>query len=307
MDEFLMIRASILLLAFVLAYQGFASAQSIDSKDVWPIPLNITQGSGAEISYFHKKNENGQISSANISAELEVESTLDDGFIATWKTNSIAIGDLLIDEKSPQAASFYLGVPFQFVANFDGEPVRILKKEELLSGMLENPVFEVYDQSTMQRVIEIFSSMSESGLATTFIKIPHYMSVCQATSLPLSEKVETRGETASRFGESSLIGVTSYELTSVDETLGLAQIEYQFGYDPESVKEAVMDMFKRLFPDKIPTQEEIEQTSIIHSTQAECSVDLATGWVREMHLTSIVEAGGEFKSEEFQISVSWTK
>lgn len=296
-----------MLFVFTSVFLGSASPQSDESGEVWPLPLIIAPESTADVSYLHTKNKNGEVTSANAVAELSVHNEHDDGFIATWKMKSIAVGDVLIDEKNPQAASLYIGIPFKFVASFDGEPVRIFDKERLLSGLSKNPVFENNEEDTVQAVVELFQSMSDEGLASTFVKVPYFMSICQATSLPPSQKVESRGEVASPFGEGSLVGFTSYELTTIDDEIGVARIEYKSGYDPDSMKELVTDVFQRLAPDKMPTQEEIDQVSIIQTTQAICDIDLETGWVSEMNLTNLVEADGEFQSEEFQISVSWTE
>lgn len=298
-------RALIVLLVFTSVFLGSASPQSDEHEDDWSLPLSIVPESSADVSYIHTKNKNGETTSANAVAELSVHAERDDGFIATWKMKSIAVGDVLIDEENPQAASLYIGIPFKFVASFDGEPVRIFDKDRLLSGLLNNPIFEDSEEDTVQAVVELFQSMSDEGIASTFVKVPYFMSICQATSLPPAQKVESRGEVASPFGEGSLVGFTSYELTTIDDAIGVARIEYKSGYDPDSMKELVVDVFQRLAPDKVPTQEEIDQLSIVQSTQAICDIDLETGWVREMNLTNLVEANGEFQSEEFQISVSW--
>lgn len=298
-----------LLLACVLGVTvaGSASAQLNNDNEAWPIPLMVTPGSMAQVSYTQEKNKNGEIAIANATAELSVQNELDTGFVATWKMKSLAVGDLLIDESTPQAASFYIGIPFQFEAAIDGEPVRIYDKEQLLNGLTESPIFEDYDDATLKNAVELFNSMTDEALAATFVKVPYYLSICQATSLPIAHKVETQGEVASPFGNGSLLGFTSYELTSVDDRQGIAQIEYHSGFDPESMKAMVVEMFQNLAPDKTPTEEEITQTSIIQSTSAECVVDLKAGWVTEMLLENVVEAGGEFQSEKYSISVSWVE
>lgn len=280
-------------------------AQSGDEDSVRPIPLMVVGGTAANISYTHEKNTNGTVVTADATAELLVQSTSENGFVATWKMKSISVGDLFVDETKPEAASLFIGIPFQYAAGSDGEPTRIYNREKLLNGLSENPVFEQYEPAALEAAIDLFNSMTNEALAATFIKVPYYMSICQATSLPLSQEVETRGEVASPFGEGSLFGITSYELTSVDEDLGLAQIEYETGYDPESMKALVVEMFEKVAPDKKPTPEEIEETSIIQSARAECDVDLKTGWVTEMSFGSIVEAGEEFRSEDYSVSVSW--
>ena len=300
-------RAVIMVFVLTSVFLGSASPQSNEGMEVLPLPLIIAPESVADVSYVHTKNKHGEVTSANVLAELSVHAERDDGFIATWMTKSIAVGDVLIDEKNPQAANLYIGIPFKFVASFDGEPVRIFDRKHLLGGLLSNPVFADTEEDIVQAVVELFQSMSDEGLASTFVKVPYYMSICQSTSLPQSQKVESRGEVASPFGEGSLVGFTSYELTTIDDELGVARIEYQSGYDPESMTELVIDVFQRLAPDKMPTQEEIDQLSITQSTQAICDIDVETGWVSEMKLTNLVGADGEFQSEEFQISVSWTE
>jgi len=298
---------------FVFCISGCTQAKDIDvvddinSEEPVPIPLIFTPNSFAEISYTHEKLKNGKGNKAKITAFLNIEKELEDGFLANWTTKSVEIGDVLITEDSPQASSLFIGVPFSFLAGADGQPMKIHDKENLIAGLSKSPAFKDIDSDVMKSTIGLFESMDEETLAHIMIKVPSFMSVCQETEFIIGQPLESEVEAPSPFGEGILISDISYELTLADNKSGIAEIKYRSGFNAESLKQLTLDLFKKIAPDKTPSEEEMETLEIDRQDSADCSVDMSTGWVSKMNYSTFVKSEGETQQEVFDISVNWVE
>ena len=237
--------------------------------------------------------------------DINIEKELEGGFLANWTTKSVQVGKTLITENSPQASSLFIGVPFSFLVGSDGQPIKIHEKESLIAGLSKSPAFKDVDQDIMKRTMSLFESMDEETLAHVMIKVPSFMSVCQETEFIIGQPMETEVEAPSPFGEGVLISDISYELTSVDNKNGIAEIEYRSGFNADSLKQLTLGMFKKVAPEKTPSSEELDEIEIDRQDKADCSVDMLSGWVSKMNYSTLVKGDGDTQQEIFDISVKW--
>lgn len=283
---------------------GCANAQDSYDEAV-SIPLIIKSNSIAKIDYSHAKTKDGKTNTGNISGILKVIEKTEDGFKGSWTTQSVKVPGMTITEKSPQAASMLIGIPFSFIGISDGQPLRIDDKEKLLSKLSDSSVFENTEPEVLASVIALFEGMDEETLAHVMIKIPSYMSVCQNSEFHIGEPLKQQVEAPNPFGEGVLISDISYELKSIDRKKNIGIIEYKSGFNSESLKNLTLELFKKIAPEKTPSSEEMEALEIDRQDYAKCSVNLSTGWVQDMTYHTIVKGDGETQEEFFDISIKW--
>jgi len=306
MRNLLNITAGILLCSFFLVgiLSNYSQAQEITNEPV-NIPLRALPSSKAEITYTHEKLKNGRGNKAKITASFEIRNTGEDGFVASWTTKSVQLGDLLIDETSPQAGSMFIGVPIYFLAGTDGGPIKLQDKEKLIAQLPNSAAFVKADTQIVDQVISFFESMDEETLAQVLFKVPSFMSICQETNFIVDEANNFLVESPSPFGEGVLVANVSYKLTSLDIENNIAKLEYRSQFDAESVKQLAIQSLEKLAPDMPPSQKDIDELVIDRLDSADCMVDMSTGWVTKMTYSILVKSSDIVQKETYEIFVNW--
>ena len=291
--------ASLLLSWFVIAH-----ANAEEDAPV-PLLLKARPDSTANIQYTHLKSKNGSSNEGEIDATLHIERLVEDGFIAQWTTNSVSVGGFIIDNDSPQAATFLIGIPFSFVANKDGTPIRIHNRDALLASLRESEAFSKIDPADAKQTIDFFAGLPEDSLAQIFIKVPTFMAFCQGTSLTVGESFGQQVESPNPMGDGTILSDAVYMLHSVDHKRKEAKIEYSFSFNPESLREITLQAAKKLAPKEEFSAEELSGLAISRRDSANCILDIDTGWVKNMQYSKTIVAGSESQIEKFDISIKW--
>lgn len=282
----------------------FASSGIVCGQDSVDLPLVVHSGDRLLIEYSHERNNNGQATTGSIVAEIAIGDVGDDSFRATWTTNSVDVGGVRIDTSSPQASAFLLGVPIAYIADYDGTPLRIEDKNQLLDTLLEMPLFSSGNPEVAASVRSLFDSMSEEALAQSFLKVPTYMALCQGTSLSPGERNEATVQVPSPFGGAPVDAVVSYLLKTFDAQRAKAHIEYRLTLDPAGAKRLVAELLDQVAsPDK-PSQAEIAGLSIERNDSVSCEVSAENGWAESVRFVTENKVLDQFKSETFLVSVS---
>ncbi len=285
--------------ALLIASSGTASGQ-----DPVDLPLVVQPGERLLIEYSHERNNNGQARSANIVGEIAIGDIGDDSFRATWTTKSVDVGGVRVDTSTPQASTFLLGVPIEYVADYDGTPLRIVDRNRLLDTLLKLPVFNSGNAEAAASMRSFFDSMSEEAMAQSFLKVPSYMALCQGTSLAIGERNEVSVQVPSPLGGAPVDAVVSYLLETFDVQHAKAHIEYRLVLDPASAKKLVSDFVERLASSNKSLHSEIAGLSIERNDSASCEVNAESGWTESVRFTTEIKTLDRFNSETFLVSVS---
>ena len=290
---------------FIFSFLSGCSQAQENNLEPVRIPLSDLTNSKAEVTYTHKKLKNGQGTTGEIKALLEIKAKSDEGFIASWTSKSVQVNGVLIDESTPQAGSILLGVPLDFLMGADGRPIKLLDSAKLFEALLNSAAFSNSDAKTIEQVINFYKSMGEDTIANVFFKVPSFMSVCQDTNLVVGETNNFPTEQPSPFGQGVLLGNVSYELTSLDTKNNTAYIEYRTEFDKESMTQLAVQSIKKLAPDFPIEQKDIDEKVVERNDSADCKVDISTGWVREIKYSTLINVSGETDEEIFDISLNW--
>ncbi|MDJ0909304.1 MAG: hypothetical protein QNI99_08915 [Woeseiaceae bacterium] len=290
--------------AIVCAIVLAASSSAASAQDAQDLPLRVKSGDRLAIEYSHERHENGQAKTGNIVAEILIGDVSDDGFAATWTTQSVEVDGYLIDANSPEAADILLGVPIKYVASLDGAPIRISDRDRLLETMLNGPLFAQQPEEATESLRALMNSMSDDSLAALFLQVPTYMSLCQGMRLIPGEPFEYTAEVQSPVGGEPADAVVSYMLETFDRQSGQAHIEYRSELDPEGAKQMVLTLLEQIDTGFEPDQSEIDAVTIERKDTASCDIDIESGWVESMTVQSVRKVAGQFRSETFVISTS---
>ena len=291
-------RIQIVVASMLLLSTSIARAQ--DNTD---LPLYVNTGDKLLIAYSHDRNRNGESVVANVSAEVEIGQIFEETFLASWTTHSMEIGGFVIDDSNPQAGEVLLGVPVEFLASADGTPLRISDKDELLETVFNSSFFKSQDAEGLARVETLFNSMTEDVLAQIFLKIPTYMAICQGTSLPLGEENSYQVEVPSPIGGEPADSVVTYELQDVNDSSGLAHIEYRMTLEPESARRMTVALLQQMGVGDDTTEQEFAGLMIERNDSASCGVNVESGWVEAVTFVTETKIADQFRSETFEISI----
>ncbi len=281
-----------------------SSSGIVCGQDSIDLPLVVHSGDRLLIEYSYERNDNGRAVKGDIVAEIAIGDVGDDSFRATWTTNSADVGGVRIDTSSPEASALLLGVPIKYIADYDGTPVRIEDKNQLLDTLLETPLFSSGNAEAVASMRSLFDSMSEEALAQLFLKVPSYMALCQGTSLSLGERNEATVQIPSPLGGVLVDAVVSYSLNIFDAQRGKAHIEYRLMLDPASAKEIVAELLDQIDSPNKPPQSAIAGASIERNDSASCEVSTENGWAESVRFITKIKTLDHFRSETFLVSVS---
>lgn len=279
-----------------------ALALPVIAQESFDFPVEVSAGDQFFVEYVHRKNRDGQETSGRITGVINVEEVRGDEFMASWTTRSVTVGDYVIDSNTPQAGDHMLGVPVRYAAGSDGEPLRIIDKEQLLERILSIPYFESQPQDATASVMALLNSMSEEALADALLKAPAIMSMCQGTNLQPGVRNRSRMQFPSPFGGSALDANVSYLLRKVDPDTGVAKIEVRIKLDPESATRATKELMER-FSAGSDSEPEMQDIMVEKEDSANCDVSTETGWTTTVIYITEMEVAGTYASEIYEIWV----
>lgn len=270
-------------------------------------PLKDLSNNKAEVTYTHQKARYGKTRTIyKTTAILEIKSKNDEGFIASWTNKSTRIGDVLIDVNSPKASDALIGVPIEFtMMRQDGSPIKLLDKDKFFELLINTPAYAGEEAEKVESKINFLKSMDDQWIVNTFLKVPSFMSVCQGESFKESEINNYPVEYPNPFGEGVILGNTSIELTSLDIDNNIAHIETLTKVDTDSLKQ-VIKPFVENHANGDRLKEALGQFTD-RKDGTNCEIDLSTGWVRRVKVSTLISAYGESVEDIYDISLNWMK
>ncbi len=236
--------------------------------------------------------------------ESRIQATLQVGgagapYNATWTTNSVEADGIVVNGRTPGAASLLIGVPVALTLDDSGTPMAISDWDGLRQRIFQ-AVREMTPEDertgewlrTTQATERMFSSRSPATAAQQFFPAITIMSLCQHKGLAIGEPLRSETQTANVLGGPPIQTSVAFELQSVDRQAGTANIIFTSSLDPASAMSSMRETMERVLRetgrDRAEVMAEFEGVTLDHSTRAECVVDLQTGVTRTVtHNVSI--------------------
>lgn len=286
----------------IAVFLFFVFSAGATMGQVVTIPLYAEQGDSLDISYTLERVKNGQSNIGEIKAKISIISTSDESFVASWTTQSVTANGRQIDALSPQAASILIGVPIEYLAAWDGSPIQVKDKSQILESLL-NLGLMVSD--TSDRLMRFYNSMSDDAFAQVLLKVPNIMSVCQYMELPLGEPALYEGQSANPFAGEPFRNDISYLLEDVDEAKQEARIIYKSSFNAEDSMQAAKAAIKQLASDATSMEKEIDTLEIARNDTVDCIIDMQSGWIKSMTSESEMTGSGEKQLEKYSLTVDY--
>jgi len=269
------------------------------------LPLQLKQSSKAEIEYRLVKEKNGTSREARIIGALEILLLTNDGFKASWTTESVEVGGVVYGRSSRLAASLLLGIPIRFIGNKDGLPINLYDRELLIKSITKNEVFSKLDAAAVKKTVNFLVGLTDEVAAQLFLKVPSYISICQGTNLEEGVLQESREQLPNPLGNAAIDSDVTYKLSAMDNESNTATIEYRSRFNPESLKTTVEHMMAKLASDVKKSTKEIDAFVLSRRDTADCIVDTNTGSVKTMTYSTEIKVAEKSQSERYEISVQW--
>ncbi len=292
--------------ALTVLFPLIAVAQTANN-DLVKIPLNAVPGSRAQVVYTAVKTQGGKENIGKLTASLEVKSIIDNGYIMAWTTDIVEIAGEKYDKTSSLAGSLLLGVPFVFTTDWDGAPVRVHDIQKTLEDLRNNEILAQFDPKIVNAVIEYMKNTPDDALAKQFFEVPTVMSLCQNTELKLGEEETWEGSVPfpvpNQKGE--LKTVETFRLVSVDKARQQARIRYTRKFDKDDLNEFIAKYVTELFGEIAKKPIDMDGKTIENTTQANCVVNMGTGWVETMQYELRLNDGKKIGVNMYDIKVTW--
>lgn len=237
-------------------------------------------------------------------------------YSATWTTNSVEADGVIVNDRTPGAASFLIGVPIALTLDESGAPLVISDWDGLRQRIFQavremTPEGERTDEwlRATQATERMFNSMNPTTAAQQLLPDISIISLCQHTGLTIGEPLRSETQTANVLGGPPIQTSVSFELRSVDRQAGTANIEFTSSLDPASVTASMRETMERVLRetgrDRAEVMAEFEGVTLRHNTRADCVVDLQTGVTRSVtHNVSISMGAAGTRSDRRVITVT---
>ena len=263
----------------------FASVQ----QATFPLMLDIRTGLSAEVEYRRLLVDNGELTNTFRHAHVEFLNMVEEGFIGRWTADWVRIGETTIDKTHELASRFFIGVPIEFVANYDGYPLKLRNRASL--QQLHDTLFPA--ATLREDASDVFSfpndGMDDESMASIFLPALERLSLCHSTDLPLKKAVTTRTEFSANWSNKPVPAEITYELTHLDTTSRAAMISHTLRtLDPEEM-----------------SQSKDRNGQPHHSEVNHCVVDTETGRVKEMSSRTDIKSAHDDGSDTYTIKVTW--
>ncbi|MCP4123556.1 MAG: hypothetical protein GY751_17535 [Bacteroidetes bacterium] len=282
-----------------------AISQSFAGSTV-SLPLQLKPFSKAIIDYILVKEKDGKTNKAHIMGMLEIQLLTNDGFEASWTTNSVEMGGVVIDKSSPLAASLFIGIPFRFISDKNGLPTKVVNLDNLTNSIFKSEIFAKADATVLKRTMKFINDLSDDVAAEWLFKVPSYMAICQGTNLELGVLHKDQGQIPSPMGNGTIVSDVTYKLSSINDELKTATIEFRSNFNPDSLKTAVEQAVAKIRPNEKKFANKIEDFEVSRKDTADCTVDTNTGWVKNMTYTTAITVAEKSRSERYDVSIRWT-
>jgi hypothetical protein len=232
-----------------------------------------------------------------VTADLAVLEVHEASFLASWTLSSVEVDGRKVDIHRSMPDSMFTGVPVEYLADVDGQPLRITERDRVLDSLRETLVTAEIDSDQVDQVFSMFAGMSDDMLAQLILRAPTRMSLCQSLSLEEGAPNVYASQMPNPFGSGYGSATVSYQLLSMDDKT--AKIEYKFEADPVAAQQFLRDIAAQMTVDDELSQSERQNMSMVRADSAICEVDVATGWVTQMEYRTetTVQSGQKSQSK----------
>jgi hypothetical protein len=237
---------------------------------------------------------------------LVIERMSATGFDATWTTESVEAGGVVID--AANGGVLMIGVPLGLSLDRDGAPSAVRDWQSVLRRIIDavEAVEQNPDQRALAAVERMYSNMTPETAAALLFKNLAAASTCQGIAEVPGVPVDADGYMTSGLGGPPILVRERFELASVDRDRGVALIRFSQALDPDSAAASMREGMQRLARDAgRPLDEVITQFEggLSHTTTVSCETDLETGVPRSVTHEVHARTGPAEQRERREITI----
>lgn len=298
---------------------GLALLATVTAAFAEPIDIPFSPGAVTldivEVRTRTSTDQRGPTGAGRITAILAISGD-DNARRGTWTTTSVQANGQTITANSPGAAELLIGFPMTMELGEDGAPVSIADWPALRARVLDTltnltPEAERTEQWRRgnEAARRVFESMSASDAARLLAGEVGILALCQHTSLPLNESLQSETMTPNPLGGPPIRTLVTYRLTNVDREAGRARISVSTALDPASATESIRQLMAQLSRETgraLPDDDEsMDDFRLEQTTQTECDVDLATGIARSVtYLVSVRSGPANQRTDRRELTIT---
>ncbi len=284
-------------------------AQDVDNSTHQAIAIPYQPEVGGvwrvEVTRRRATSQNGAatVTEADISARFTIVTATDYGFDAIWETLSISTSDGAVAEGEVHP-SLLIGVPIALEVGFDGAP-RAFKDWRGLLAAVTPTIDATSNEQSREYAHSLIESWGPELGASVLMQELGILAICQHTEFVIGARVEFGSEIPNHVGGPPFTALNAYELASVDDQTGVAEMLYSRTLDPESVtasmKVAVEAIAANTGRDLSETMREWDGVTMTNDSTAECLVDRPSGMTTNVAYRVHVTAGPGVEYEDSRL------
>lgn len=156
---------------------------------------------------------------------------------------------------------------------------------------------ENLDAAAVEKAVATLKAMSPEAAAQTMLKEQVVLSATQMAGFDLHKPIRDKVQAANPLGGPPIDQVVTAELISIDKAAGVAVIDYDARFDPDSMKASLMQLFQRM-SGKAPSPAELAGFKIENNLACRYTMSLKTGLANEAvcHVHTVVSTSAETQS-----------
>ena len=257
------------------------------------------------------KTKNGQITESTVvreRGEYRITRKLATGYHINYTLNQASFeGDTPLTELMAPLIDSMKGLSLTFETDEAGAPVRIPDVAKVKAPVVKaidivaqsKPEFASVPQ--LKQFIDGLRSQyqeatPETGVALFLDKLLNYSTVQGLTNIRVGEERSYDDEVVNPILGARLRATGSFKIAAIDDTTGLATIEWRQTISPEDLSRTTLEFVKRILPTAEQGSQEfldvLAQLKIEHLDSAVYRVAIADGVVRRMEKTTVIKTQG---------------
>lgn len=270
-----MARCRSTLLAWTLLTTSLASAQEAGQTLALPYQPAIGTDYSVVIVRTKTATKNGTSNrvEAKITARLQIQEEIPDGYLAEWEARSIEVGSVSIAEQP----DLFVGVPIQVELAADGTPVSIpdwSRVRQRIAATLRQR--QVADDATLKLVEALMQNWSEEMAAGALLPELAIAALCQGTDLSLGQPVSSTYQLPNMLGGPPLEAEGTYSLVSIDEAAGQAHVSWRQEVDDSQFTDILRQSMNSIRQQRGLPDDNSDFAAKRHDA-ADCKVSMSSG------------------------------
>lgn len=250
------------------------------------------------------KNGTSNRVEAKITARLQIQEEIPDGYLAEWETRSIEVGSVSIAEQP----DLFVGVPIQVELAADGTPISIpdwSRVRQRIAATLRQR--QAADEATLKLVEASMQNWSEEMAASALLPELAIAALCQGTDLSLGQPVSSTYELPNMLGGPPFEAKGTYSLVSIDEAAGSAHVNWQQDVDESQFTDIIRQSMNSIRQQKGLPDDNSDFAAKRHDA-ADCKVSMSSGVTEEVYHAAAVETTSpeatETRTDERRVKIS---